>query len=556
MAMRRSSPRSLRAAVGALAAALVLGTLVGTAIPAAAATGGRGIPVRGVVPSRTLLGTRGQLAGSGTQNLQYNGGPVMQSTSVSYAIFWDPPTLQDGTPTSMSATYQTLIDRYFGDVGGSPLYQNDTQYYQVAGGTKQYIVNSSSFGGAYVDTDPYPPSACTDSATPHGCVSDAQIQAEVSKVANLEGWGGGLTNEFFVYTSSGEGSCVSSICAFTAYCAYHSGFSVGATTYLYANMPYDGTNLAACGVPSSPNGDADADSAINVTSHEHMETVTDPEGNAWFDASGEEIGDKCAWQFGPTTGGGDVTWNGNPYMVQEEWDNSSSSCVLSGPTVALTTPQVTGPTTPFTLGSITVTWNPVPGATAYTVRRQSAGVGSGFNSWTTSSVGASTSTTYSSGTRGRDYCFQVQATDGGQTSNWSPSVCQALPVDDRGLSVTAGSWSRKSGSGFYAGTYSRSTAKGSVLELKNVDVREIDVVVEKLSGGGTLRRLPRQQAPEEDLDERLLDDEGGAGRGGRLGERQQGHHHGQGPVVGEAGRDRRAGAGAHVGRSRGRRAAR
>ncbi len=55
-----------------------------------------------------------------------------------------------------------------------------------------------------------------------------------------------------------------------------------------------------------------ASQTINVTSHEEMEAASDPELNAWIDSSGQEIGDKCAWQFGPTNArSGDVTSNGS-----------------------------------------------------------------------------------------------------------------------------------------------------------------------------------------------------------------------------------------------------
>src|SRR5579871_85765 len=40
---------------------------------------------------------------SGDLPLDYHNGPVMRDTSTSYAIFWLPSTLQDGTPTSVSA---------------------------------------------------------------------------------------------------------------------------------------------------------------------------------------------------------------------------------------------------------------------------------------------------------------------------------------------------------------------------------------------------------------------------------------------------------------------
>lgn len=279
--------------------------------------------------------TRHMATASGTGNLTYHGGRVMQSSSTSYAIFWEPPTLQTGAPTHVSATYNSLIQRYFGDVGGNGLYKNNTQYYQVVSGVTQFIVNKSSFGSAWVDTSAYPASGCVDTATPGNCVSDAQIHAEVVKAMSANGWTGGLKHEFFVFTSYGEGSCASGTsCAFTAYCAYHGHFTSNSQTVLYANMPYTGTSLQGCGVSQSPNNDFDADSTINVTSHEQMETVTDPRLNAWYDSSGEEIGDKCAWVFGTLSldgGKANEEWNGHFYILQEEWDNKVSGCVQTGP---------------------------------------------------------------------------------------------------------------------------------------------------------------------------------------------------------------------------------
>ena len=266
--------------------------------------------------------------------LTYNGGPIMNS-SVTYAIFWEPTTLQDGSNTQVSPTYNSLLQNYFGDIGGSGLYGNNTQYYDTNG----HIANNSTFGGAWTDTSAYPTSLCDDSATPLDCITDTQIQAEVAKAMTANNWTGGLTHMFFVFTSSGEGSCFdtsSTSCSFTQYCAYHGFFSDNNNQpIVYANMPYTGTNLNACGVSTSPNNDFDADSTINVTSHEHMEAVTDPELNAWYDAQGNEIGDKCAWNFGTPSLDNDqanVQWNSHYYIVQQEWSNAIDGCTLSSST--------------------------------------------------------------------------------------------------------------------------------------------------------------------------------------------------------------------------------
>lgn len=322
-----------RAVIGAILSAglalVALTAMVVTSVSAAPAAAG--LASR---PSIHMTGTRQSLSPQlGSGNLTYHSGGRIMKTEVSYAIVWDPPKLQNGHSTHISSTYTSLISRYFGDVGGHGLYGNNTQYYQVISGVTTHIQNTSTFGGMWVDTSAYPASGCSDSATPGACVSDSQIRAEVSKAMSAKGWTGGLTHIFFVFTSYGEGSCSGSSCAFTAYCAYHGHFTSGSTTVIYANMPYTGTNLSACGGGVYPNGDPDADSVINVTSHEQMESVTDPNLNAWYDAAGYEIGDKCAWIFGPAlnSSGADAVWNGHNYYVQKEWDNSKSACEMTGP---------------------------------------------------------------------------------------------------------------------------------------------------------------------------------------------------------------------------------
>ena len=85
-------------------------------------------------------------------HLTYHGGPVMSGTMQVYAIFWEP------TGSSVSPTYNSLITRYFGDVGSSPLYQNTAQY-QDANGNRP---SGAVLGGSWVDTTPYPSTTLQD----------------------------------------------------------------------------------------------------------------------------------------------------------------------------------------------------------------------------------------------------------------------------------------------------------------------------------------------------------------------------------------------------------
>jgi hypothetical protein len=281
--------------------------------------------------------TAGVAPGAGV-NLVYHGGPVIPEAT-NYVIFWEPPLLQDGTPAHVSSTYNQLVKRYFNDVGGSGLYENNTQYYQVRNGQKQHIQNASVLGGTWLDTSPYPRSGCTDSFTPGNCVNDKQLRSEVLKAMEVNGWTAGHSHMFFVFTADGEGSCVAGRiipgCAFVRYCAWHNYFRSDGALVVYANQPYPGTRIEFCGVPASPNHDPSADATLSLVSHEQMEAVTDLNYRAWWrdEAQTGEIADICfTWQPLDEDGGkANQVWNGHYYILQEEWSNAAKGCVQEGP---------------------------------------------------------------------------------------------------------------------------------------------------------------------------------------------------------------------------------
>jgi len=353
--------------LGIVAALLLLPSASAGADPhGATARGGPQKPhpsprIHGIVPaSRTgHAPRRADFAATpfaGVDNLAYHGGPVMHTNKV-YAIYWVPPGY------SVSPGYKTLIDRFFTDVAadsgaGTNVYASDTQYSDTLTGNILYsAATPDTFGGSVLDTNPLPPDGCTDLYT-DVCVSDAQVQAEIQRVAAANNWTPSPTTLFVLMTADNIGSCIddgtSGVCAFEYYCAYHSNLGTGNDELLYANIPYADFFLGLfCDAGQQPNGD-DADASINLISHEHNEAITDPLANAWYDSSGAENGDKCAWDFGTpigSTGSGQYNQliNGHPYMLQQEWSNATSGCVLtyqqaSGPppTVASTSPASLG----------------------------------------------------------------------------------------------------------------------------------------------------------------------------------------------------------------------
>jgi hypothetical protein len=275
--------------------------------------------------------------------LSYHGGPIMSGNNL-YAIFWVPPTLQNGQPTGLTAKYESVATQMLADYPYHAVSNNSTQYYSSISGVTKYFVGTGGLAGSYIDTNAYPASGCHDSVTPGNCITDAQLQAEISRVMTLKGWTPGLNKMFIVFTSTSEGSCTdstSSACAYTQYCAYHGNFGNTSSPIIYANMPY--ANPTYCYASSrgqhAPSGDIASDANVNVTSHEITEANTDPLVSTgpygWYDsANGEEIGDLCAWQFGSAdwdSGLANQMWNGHFYDLQLEYDNHTSSCVKIGP---------------------------------------------------------------------------------------------------------------------------------------------------------------------------------------------------------------------------------
>ncbi len=283
-----------------------------------------------------------------TGNLVYHAGGAVQTATprTTYAIYWGSTFAYNGIPgTGATNSYQTLINGYFGNVAAdsgktSNVYYSDTQYYQTIGGLTTYIPYSESFN-ATTYSDPALPTTNGCASTAGGtvaCVSDAQVQVEVAKAIAANHWPTGMDAEYFVFLANGVSTCSGSSCFVSQFCAYHAHYMDSSTgqNVLYANMPFSGYQLGSCsGASGTPNGNAAADATISTTSHEANETITDALGNAWFDRSGNENGDKCAYNYGTRLGvitGGDYnqTIGSGHYEMQQEWSNKSSGCVLTG----------------------------------------------------------------------------------------------------------------------------------------------------------------------------------------------------------------------------------
>jgi hypothetical protein len=361
----------LAAASGALLALATLTAVVGPADAGAAhsphlsrACGSQaGMPasvgrIGGIDRARPVASGCAQSASEpagGTPPLIFHGGPVMSTPStgrlVIHPIFWNP----SGHP--IDTTYKNIIDRYLGDVAAASgqhtnVYSTMTEYFGSNGAIKYDV----RVRGAINDTRRLPANGCTlervdtanvyaDATGYDACIDDEQVIAETDRLVTNRSLPRDYANIYVLFLPKHVESCfypgstttAANFCTINhqpsaAYCAYHSQAPTGS---VYANMPfpiYHSSIGFTCGSDArfanvqTPNGNADADTEISPTSHEIMEAITDPDTTTgWYDSSGFENGDECAYVYGTTHGAPGARYNqlinNHSYLTQEEFSN-------------------------------------------------------------------------------------------------------------------------------------------------------------------------------------------------------------------------------------------
>jgi hypothetical protein len=237
-------------------------------------------------------------------NISYHGGDVINSARV-VCIFWGPTWASGGSDNSRATTIQAFRNQF----GTSSHYSIITQYYDSA-----YISTANLAGSQpdWFDT--------TNALPSTGNVTDSIVQQEVKRYVAAHGTNYSTVYEVFVpkyvpgttkLVYSSDGSSTSCGGPGLAYCAYHSSYWNGSNYVKYSIEPYP--SCSGCQV----SGWTVAQNMEHFMCHETREAVTDPLGNAWYDSSGAEADDKCAWT-------GLFTENG--YGYQPEWSNAINGC--------------------------------------------------------------------------------------------------------------------------------------------------------------------------------------------------------------------------------------
>lgn len=247
--------------------------------------------------------------------INYHGGPVMTVAPTHvYYIWYGWGGAYDDTAAG------PLLQNLIGGLSGSPWFNINTSYYNGSGVHVQNSVTLTKSVG--------------DNYSQGTNVSDAGIQAIVSNAINHLGLPADANGVYFVLTSADVNE-TSGFC--TQYCGWHTHGTINGTDIKYAFVGNAARcpNACAWNTASSPNNDIGADAMASIIGHELSESVTDPDLNAWFDNSGEENADKCAWTFGTTqtlANGSvyNVTLGGVNYLIQRNWVNAVSPTGQNG----------------------------------------------------------------------------------------------------------------------------------------------------------------------------------------------------------------------------------
>ncbi|MGA2320352.1 MAG: hypothetical protein ABSG95_06375 [Solirubrobacteraceae bacterium] len=361
------------------------------AAPAGAVVTNEGGQTYGIAPAEPK-GTHTGIA-SPESALSYGAGPVVHSEA-NYLLFWAPQTPRTGEypQGAYSGESERIIEEFFRNAASESgattnVFAVATQYRE--GPTGLAPAYSSSFRGAYTDSDPFPTEGnCAGESISGGsiCLTTSQIRHELADYIAANSLPSGLNPQgaeertpiYFVFTPPGVDVCAGEAGAH-AYCSepksaselsekqicsYHSFIpaEAGHQTILYAVLPWSAGNygtvdaspkISGSGcqddtsslqepnqIGGGPDGEFNAglaDVIVNQAADEQIATVTDPQFDGWHDTTGDkdEVPDKCRNDFPLKVAAGlpgteaEAGFNqeifGGDYYINDEFDQAALS---------------------------------------------------------------------------------------------------------------------------------------------------------------------------------------------------------------------------------------
>lgn len=246
--------------------------------------------------------------------IEYNGGPVMLGPHNVYFIWY-------GNFSGNIAL--TMLPDLIKGFNGSQYFNTNTTYGDATGN----IANTVAMAGQVFDN--YSQGKALNNTT---------FANVINKPLNAGTLPVDPNGIYFILTSPDV--TMSGFC--TTFCGFHTFGTFGATDIKVAFVGDAATQCPATpGVPGcsaqtlSPNANEGADAMASVMAHELNETITDPDGNAWFHVNtAGEVGDLCNFKFGttfPALNGAhaNIVLSGRQFLIQQNWLNSGGgSCAM------------------------------------------------------------------------------------------------------------------------------------------------------------------------------------------------------------------------------------
>lgn len=252
------------------------------------------VPEMSVTPSSHLSIMATRRAGAArwsSDDLEDLGGAVIPEATV-YAIWW-------GEASRFPADAMSGMDALLSGLDGSRYLAIVDQYVRRPART--------TFVGHLMESSPSP----THSPSTEEIVSKVcQVLADARQVPSS-------TALYLVFTDGFPEQA--------NFCAWHDGgrcpdgkrIHVAYLPNMNGAPQCDPGDLFRCNGLSEPTR-----ALANVTAHEVIEMLTDPDGTAWLDRTGEEIADKCNFRFGSCVPLGSTRW-----QLQKQWSNADHGCI-------------------------------------------------------------------------------------------------------------------------------------------------------------------------------------------------------------------------------------
>jgi hypothetical protein len=267
------------------------------------------------VPQLTVDGPHGIVRPRGARtpnaapkDMTWHNGAIMTSVEVQ-PIFWG----ASWTKSSFVGDKFTGLDSLYAGLGGS--------HYAVA--SDEYTGTNGQVTSATVLAPPPPlqqsPNLVDTSSAPRRAPTTSTVLTEVAHALSTYGITPVANGYYPVYVDTPRGGA--------GYCAWHSWGTINGVQVQFAfffNLDGD----ASCDSQDSSGLHSQGLAALaNVSAHEYSEARTDPSNGGWYDSSGAENGDKCAWSFGAPLV---MLTNGSQWKLQGEWSNQANDGTYKG----------------------------------------------------------------------------------------------------------------------------------------------------------------------------------------------------------------------------------